>query len=75
MPRKVKCGAETRKQTPCQCKALRNGRCKLHGGTGKSPFEIRKRHLIEKNRRRTERLLRRLGRLEQIAERAKDKGK
>lgn len=27
-----RCGARTRKGTPCQCKALRNGRCKLHGG-------------------------------------------
>lgn len=27
-----KCGAKTRKGTPCQCKALANGRCKFHGG-------------------------------------------
>jgi len=29
---KTFCGAKTRKGTSCQCMALRNGRCKLHGG-------------------------------------------
>ncbi len=32
-----KCGAKTRKGTPCQCKALANGRCKLHGGKSTGP--------------------------------------
>ena len=32
-----KCGAKTRKGTPCQCKALANGRCKLHGGRSTGP--------------------------------------
>ena len=27
-----RCGAKTRRGTPCQCQALPNGRCKLHGG-------------------------------------------
>jgi hypothetical protein len=31
------CGAKTRKGTPCKCKALRNGRCKLHGGMSTGP--------------------------------------
>lgn len=32
-----KCGATTRKGTPCQCKPLRNGRCKFHGGMSTGP--------------------------------------
>ena len=32
-----KCGARTRHGTPCQCKALPNGRCKLHGGKSTGP--------------------------------------
>lgn len=32
-----KCGAKTRKGTPCQCKALANGRCKYHGGKSTGP--------------------------------------
>lgn len=31
------CGAKTRRGTPCQCKALGNGRCKLHGGKSTGP--------------------------------------
>ena len=34
---KVCCGAKTRKGTPCQCKAMANGRCKLHGGMCTGP--------------------------------------
>ncbi len=30
-----RCGARTRKRTPCQSPAMANGRCRLHGG--KSP--------------------------------------
>lgn len=32
-----KCEAKTRKGTPCQCKALANGRCKYHGGKSTGP--------------------------------------
>lgn len=28
----ARCGAKTRRGTRCQCPALRNGRCRLHGG-------------------------------------------
>ena len=30
-----RCGAKTRKNTPCQSPAMPNGRCRMHGG--KSP--------------------------------------
>lgn len=32
-----KCEAKTRAGTPCQCKALTNGRCKYHGGLSTGP--------------------------------------
>ena len=32
-----RCGANTRRGTACQCKALSNGRCKLHGGKSTGP--------------------------------------
>jgi hypothetical protein len=32
-----RCGAITRRQTYCMCKALANGRCKLHGGLSTGP--------------------------------------
>jgi hypothetical protein len=32
-----RCGAKTRKGSPCQCKPLRNGRCKFHGGLSTGP--------------------------------------
>ncbi len=32
-----RCGATTRRQTCCMCKALANGRCKLHGGLSTGP--------------------------------------
>lgn len=70
------CKGVTKKGTPCQCREVfSNGFCKYHGGAGESPFEIRKRALIEKNRRRTARLMRRLGRLERLAERNGNKAK
>jgi hypothetical protein len=28
----TRCGAKTRRGTPCQCPAMPNGRCRLHGG-------------------------------------------
>lgn len=31
----LRCGAKTRRQLPCQAPAMRNGRCRMHGG--KSP--------------------------------------
>ena len=32
-----RCGARARKGTPCQCPAMRNGRCRLHGGLSTGP--------------------------------------
>ena len=33
-----KCEARTRMGTSCRCKAMRNGRCKLHGGMSTGPM-------------------------------------
>ena len=32
-----RCGAKTRKGTPCQAPAMKNGRCRLHGGKSTGP--------------------------------------
>ena len=32
-----RCGAKNRRGTPCQCPAMRNGRCRLHGGLSTGP--------------------------------------
>ena len=32
-----RCGARTRRGTRCQCPAMRNGRCRLHGGLSTGP--------------------------------------
>jgi hypothetical protein len=32
-----RCGARTRAGTPCKCPAMRNGRCRLHGGLSTGP--------------------------------------
>ena len=32
-----RCGARTRQQKPCQCPAMRNGRCRMHGGLSRGP--------------------------------------
>jgi hypothetical protein len=32
-----RCGARNRRGTPCQCPAMRNGRCRLHGGLSTGP--------------------------------------
>jgi hypothetical protein len=32
-----RCGAKTRRGTSCQCPAMRNGRCRLHGGLSTGP--------------------------------------
>ena len=47
----LRCGAKTRKGTPCLCPAMKNGRCRLHGGKSTGPRtpegieRIRKAHL------------------------------
>ena len=33
----ARCGAKTRRGTPCQCPAMPNGRCRLHGGLSTGP--------------------------------------
>ena len=32
-----RCGAKNRRGTPCQAPAMRNGRCRLHGGKSTGP--------------------------------------
>src|SRR5690349_19570306 len=32
-----RCGAKTRRGTPCQCPAMPNGRCRIHGGLSTGP--------------------------------------
>lgn len=34
------CAALTRKRSLCEAKALRNGRCRLHGGTSTGPKTV-----------------------------------
>lgn len=33
----LKCGAKTRKGIPCMAPAMKNGRCRLHGGKSTGP--------------------------------------
>src|SRR5262245_21359872 len=33
----ARCGAKTRRGTPCQGPAMRNGRCRMHGGASTGP--------------------------------------
>lgn len=33
----ARCGAKNRRGTPCQCPAMANGRCRLHGGLSTGP--------------------------------------
>jgi hypothetical protein len=33
----LRCGAKTRRGTACRCPAMRNGRCRLHGGRSTGP--------------------------------------
>ena len=33
----ARCEAKTRRGTPCQCRAMPNGRCRLHGGLSTGP--------------------------------------
>src|SRR5215468_1645338 len=35
--RAPRCRAKTRRGTPCQCPAMPNGRCRLHGGLSTGP--------------------------------------
>jgi hypothetical protein len=32
-----RCGAKTRRGTPCQSPAMKNGRCRMHGGKSTGP--------------------------------------
>jgi hypothetical protein len=32
-----RCGAKNRRGLPCQCPAMRNGRCQMHGGKSTGP--------------------------------------
>lgn len=32
-----RCGAKTRKKQPCRAPAMRNGRCRMHGGASTGP--------------------------------------
>jgi len=36
-PNPSRCGAKTRQGTPCKAQAMRNGRCKNHGGLSTGP--------------------------------------
>ncbi|WP_422125161.1 HGGxSTG domain-containing protein [Sneathiella chungangensis] len=47
MREKIICGAKTRQGTPCRAKALKNGRCRNHGGlsTGPKTLEGKERSL------------------------------
>lgn len=33
----ARCGAKTRRGSHCQCPAMKNGRCRLHGGLSTGP--------------------------------------
>ena len=47
MRQKVKCGAYARSTgNPCQAKAMRNGRCKNHGGMSTGPKTLEGRQAI-----------------------------
>lgn len=35
-----RCGAKTRRATRCQCPAMANGRCRLHGGLSTGPRTV-----------------------------------
>jgi hypothetical protein len=35
--RAKRCGAKNRRGEPCRCPAMRNGRCRLHGGLSTGP--------------------------------------
>jgi hypothetical protein len=54
----MKCGAKTRQGTPCKAQAMRNGRCKNHGGmsTGARTPEGKARALAALERGRATRM-------------------
>ena len=35
-----RCGAKTRKGTPCKSPAMKNGRCRMHGGKSTGPRTV-----------------------------------
>lgn len=37
LARTARCGARTRAGGPCRCPAMRNGRCRMHGGASTGP--------------------------------------
>ena len=37
LTRAARCGAKNRRGLPCQCPAMPNGRCRLHGGKSTGP--------------------------------------
>jgi hypothetical protein len=45
-PAKLRCEARTRAGTACRCKALKNGRCKFHGGMSTGPRTLAGRQRI-----------------------------
>lgn len=54
---RIECCAKTRKGTPCRQPAMKNGRCRLHGGKSKSGKEhgmykhgLRSKETIKKRR-------------------------
>jgi hypothetical protein len=53
-----RCGAKTRRGTVCQCPAMPNGRCRLHGGLSTGPKTVegieRIRKAVTKHGRRTQ---------------------
>lgn len=53
--RDERCEARTRRATACQCKALANGRCRLHGGLATGPKTVEGKKRAAANLRRSER--------------------
>lgn len=37
LSRVLRCGAKTRRGSPCLCPAMANGRCRMHGGCSTGP--------------------------------------
>jgi hypothetical protein len=37
LSRVARCGAKTRRASPCQAPAMQNGRCRMHGGLSTGP--------------------------------------
>lgn len=49
------CGAQTRKGTPCRCRAGANGRCKYHGGMSTGPKTVEGKKTVARNLTKTTR--------------------